>query len=230
MTQSPSTGSVTLVNMRHIVPLQDGFSSHCTTPGSASASSPYPSSRSSCIRLSTRISEQLRISLDSRATHSEMGDSHTENIEDSQLSVNSELDAGKGQSDNLNQVREQEAQQYHEISNSGCELSPLSEGSSAEYMSEADISSNTSLVPLSLAEEELEGLLSDLELDSTSGNSNEPVYYCKWDIRWVSVVKDLENNLQKFFQCWRWAFRRTRDCGYRYSDSLPRLQESPWGY
>ena len=150
MTQSSSTGSVTLVNMRHIIPLQDGFSSHCTTPGSASASSPYPSSRSPCIRLSTRISEQLRISLDPRVTHSEMSDS--------QLSINSETDAGEGQSDNLNQVREQEAEQYHEILNSGYEFSPLSEGSSAECMSEADISGNTSSVPLSLAEEELEGL------------------------------------------------------------------------
>ena len=86
------------------------------TPGSASASSPYPSSRSSCIRLSTRISEQLRISPGPRATHSEMGGSHIENIEDSQLSINSEADAGEGQFDNLNKVREQEAKQYHDIS------------------------------------------------------------------------------------------------------------------
>jgi len=66
-------------------------------------------------------------------------------------------------------------------------------------MSEADISGNTPLVPLSSAEEELEGLLSVLELDSTSSNSNELVYYCKRGIRRISVVKDLENNLQNHF-------------------------------
>ena len=120
-------------------------------------------------------------------------------MSDSQLSINSETDAGEGQSDNLNQVREQEAEQYHEILNSGYEFSPLSEGSSAECMSEADISGNTSSVPLSLAEEELEGLLSDSELDSTSGNSNEPVHYCKRGIKRSSVVKGPENNLQNPF-------------------------------
>jgi len=66
-------------------------------------------------------------------------------------------------------------------------------------MSEVDISGNTPLVPLSSAEEELEGLLSDLELDSTSRNSNELVHYCKRGIRRISVVKDLENNLQNPF-------------------------------
>ena len=66
-------------------------------------------------------------------------------------------------------------------------------------MSEADISGIIPLVLLSLAKEELEGLLSDLELDSTSGNSNEPVHYCKRSIRRISVVKDPENNLQNPF-------------------------------
>ena len=124
----------------------------------------------------------------------EMNDSRIENIEDSQPSINSEPDASEDQSDSLSQVREQEARQYHEISSP-----PLSKGSSAEYMSEADISGNTPLVPLPSAEEELEGLLSDLELDSTSGNSNELFHYCKRGIRRISVVKDLENNLQNPF-------------------------------
>lgn len=66
-------------------------------------------------------------------------------------------------------------------------------------MSEADISGNTLSVPLSLVEEELEGLLSDPELDSTSGNSNEPVHYCKRGIGRSSVVKGPENNLQNPF-------------------------------
>jgi len=118
---------------------------------------------------------------------------HIENIEDSQLSINSEPDASEDRFNSLSQVREQEAQQYHEISSP-----PLSEGSSAEYMSEADISGNTPLVPLS-AEEELEGLLPVLELGSTSSNSNELVDYCKRGIRRISVVKDLENNLQNHF-------------------------------
>lgn len=196
LTQSPSTGSITLVDTRHIVPLQDIFSNHYATPRSVSDSSPYPSSRSPCIRLSTRASEQLRISMDSYATDSEMDDSH---VEDSELSVNSLLGPDKDQTDSRNQNREEGSQQYHEIPNPDYPTSLLPEGSSTEYMSGAEISKRIPSMPFTLTEEGLEELISGLEISSASSDSNEPVHHCTQTVRHGNIFESLRNSIQNPF-------------------------------